>query len=109
MRLCKSNIGLMMGNMLKPARAMSGGLLPECCPKVLQDDTLAKAADKLHELQERSQHVGVEDHSHAFNTELIAALEERFGIAFDLDEIEADDLTRIGPLTDYVERKVSAE
>jgi hypothetical protein len=43
-RLCKSNIGLLMGNMLKPARAMSGGLLPECCPRVLQDDTLAKAA-----------------------------------------------------------------
>ena len=43
-RLCKSNIGLMMGNMAKPARVMSGGLLPECCPKVLQDDTLAKAA-----------------------------------------------------------------
>src|SRR5437764_12126372 len=43
-RLCKSNIGLMMGNMLKPASVMSGGLLPQCCPRVLQDDTLAKAA-----------------------------------------------------------------
>jgi len=42
-RLCKSNIGLMMGNMLKPASVMSGGLLPQCCPRVLQDDTLAKA------------------------------------------------------------------
>jgi fumarate reductase flavoprotein subunit len=38
-------------------------------------DTLAKAADKLHELQERSQHIAVDDHSQAFNTELIAALE----------------------------------
>ena len=43
-RLCKSNIGMMLGNMMKPAGAMSGGLLPQCCPKVLQDDTLAKAA-----------------------------------------------------------------
>jgi hypothetical protein len=43
-RLCKSNIGLMMGNMLKPVSLMSGGLLPQCCPKVLQDDALAKAA-----------------------------------------------------------------
>jgi acyl carrier protein len=39
--------------------------------------------------------------------ELIAALEERFGIAFDFDELEADDLTRIGPLADYVERKAA--
>jgi fumarate reductase flavoprotein subunit len=38
-------------------------------------DTLAKAADKLHELQERSQHIAIDDHSQAFNTELIAALE----------------------------------
>jgi hypothetical protein len=43
-KLCKSNIGLMMGNMLKPASAMSGGLLPQCCPKVLNEDALAKAA-----------------------------------------------------------------
>ncbi len=43
-RLCKSNIGMMLGNMMKPAGAMSGGLLPQCCPKVLQEDTLAKAA-----------------------------------------------------------------
>jgi acyl carrier protein len=32
-------------------------------------------------------------------------LEQRFGFEFDFDELEADDLTRIGPLTDYVEQK----
>ena len=37
--------------------------------------------------------------------ELILILEQRFGFEFDFDELEADDLTRIGPLTDYVERK----
>jgi acyl carrier protein len=37
--------------------------------------------------------------------ELVLMLEQRFGFEFDFDELEADDLTRIGPLTDYVERK----
>jgi acyl carrier protein len=40
--------------------------------------------------------------------EIIMLLEERFGIEFDFDELPADDLTRIGPLSEYVERK-SAE
>jgi acyl carrier protein len=40
--------------------------------------------------------------------ELITMLEERFAFEFDFDEIEADDLTRVGPLTDYVGRKARA-
>jgi acyl carrier protein len=40
--------------------------------------------------------------------EIIMLIEERFGIEFDFDELPADDLTRIGPLSQYVERK-SAE
>jgi acyl carrier protein len=40
--------------------------------------------------------------------ELVLMLEERFGVQFDFDELEADDLTRIGPLAEYVERKVDA-
>jgi hypothetical protein len=43
-RFCKSNLGLLMGNMMKPASAMSGGLLPQCCPRVLNDAALEKAA-----------------------------------------------------------------
>jgi acyl carrier protein len=37
--------------------------------------------------------------------ELVLMLEQRFGFEFDFDELDADDLTRIGPLTDHVERK----
>lgn len=37
--------------------------------------------------------------------ELITMLEQRFAFEFDFDELEADDLTRVGPLTDYVGRK----
>jgi len=40
--------------------------------------------------------------------ELVLMLERRFGVKFDFDELEADDLTRIGPLAEYVERKVDA-
>jgi acyl carrier protein len=40
--------------------------------------------------------------------EIIMLLEARFRIEFDFDELPADDLTRIGPLSEYVERK-SAE
>jgi hypothetical protein len=43
-RFCQSSIGQLAGNSLKPASAMSGGLLPNCCPKALTDDALAKAA-----------------------------------------------------------------
>jgi fumarate reductase flavoprotein subunit len=38
-------------------------------------DSLAKAADVLHELQERHAVARIEDHSRAFNTELVAVLE----------------------------------
>jgi len=38
-------------------------------------DSLAKAADKLRELRERYQRVSLDDHSRAFNTEFVAALE----------------------------------
>jgi fumarate reductase flavoprotein subunit len=41
-------------------------------------DTLAKAADKLRELQERSRHAVLDDTSKAFNTERIAAIELSF-------------------------------
>jgi succinate dehydrogenase flavoprotein subunit len=41
-------------------------------------DTLTKAADKLRELQERRGHAVIDDHSRAFNTERIAALELSF-------------------------------
>ena len=37
--------------------------------------------------------------------EVIMMLEERFGIAFDFDELPADDLTKIGTLSAYVESK----
>jgi acyl carrier protein len=40
--------------------------------------------------------------------ELVLMLEQRFGVEFDFDELEADDMTRIGPLAEYVERKVDA-
>src|SRR6266571_7919057 len=43
-KLCKSPIGMLLGNTMKPMSAMSGGLIPPCCPKVLIDDALAKAA-----------------------------------------------------------------
>ncbi|MCI0665972.1 MAG: succinate dehydrogenase/fumarate reductase flavoprotein subunit, partial [Acidobacteria bacterium] len=38
-------------------------------------DSLAAAAGKLHELQERFRDVKITDHSHTFNTELTLALE----------------------------------
>lgn len=39
--------------------------------------------------------------------EIILMLEGRFAFEFDFDEIAADDLTQIGPLAAYVERKVA--
>jgi len=38
-------------------------------------ETLKQATQKLHELQERFEDVGLDDHSRAYNTELVAALE----------------------------------
>ena len=37
--------------------------------------TLTKAATQIRELQERFAHAGIDDHSHTFNTELLAFLE----------------------------------
>ena len=37
--------------------------------------------------------------------EMIVLLEQRFTFEFDFDELDADDLTRVGPLSEYVERK----
>jgi acyl carrier protein len=37
--------------------------------------------------------------------ELIMQLEQRFAVEFDFDEISSDDLTKVGPLAEYVERK----
>jgi acyl carrier protein len=39
--------------------------------------------------------------------ELISALEERYGLEFEFDELAPDDLTRIGPLSSYVARKLN--
>jgi fumarate reductase flavoprotein subunit len=47
-------------------------------------DSMAKCADKLHELQERLGSVSLEDHSSTFNTERIAALE--LGYMLDIAE-----------------------
>jgi acyl carrier protein len=41
--------------------------------------------------------------------ELIAALETRFELEFDFDELPADDLTRVGPLSSYVARKLNGK
>jgi fumarate reductase flavoprotein subunit len=43
-----------------------------------QESSLKQAIQKLHELQERYQNVGLDDHGHTFNTELISALELGF-------------------------------
>jgi acyl carrier protein len=37
--------------------------------------------------------------------EMIMMLEQRFGVEFDLDELPADDLTKVGALSAYIERK----
>jgi len=39
--------------------------------------------------------------------EMIGALEERYGLEFDFDELAPDDLTRVGPLSSYVARKLN--
>jgi acyl carrier protein len=40
--------------------------------------------------------------------EIIHMLEQRYAFEFDFDELPADDLTKIGPLAAYVERKSTA-
>ena len=42
------------------------------------ESSLKQASQKLHELQERYQNVGLDDHGRTFNTELISALELGF-------------------------------
>jgi acyl carrier protein len=37
--------------------------------------------------------------------EMIVMLEQRFAVEFDLDELPDDDLTKVGALSEYVERK----
>lgn len=37
--------------------------------------------------------------------ELVMLLEQRFEFELDFDELDADDMTRVGPLAEYVERK----
>jgi acyl carrier protein len=37
--------------------------------------------------------------------EMIMMLEQRFAIDFDFDELSADDLTKVGAMAEYVERK----
>jgi acyl carrier protein len=39
--------------------------------------------------------------------ELISALEERYGLEFEFEELSPDDLTRIGPLSSYVAQKLN--
>ena len=39
--------------------------------------------------------------------EMIGALKERYGLEFDFDELAPDDLTRVGPLSSYVARKLN--
>jgi fumarate reductase flavoprotein subunit len=48
-------------------------------------DSLARAAGKLRELQERFRNVALDDHSQVFNTELVSAIE----LAFMLDVAES--------------------
>ncbi len=43
-----------------------------------QESSLKRASQKLHDLQERYQNVGLDDHGRTFNTELISALELGF-------------------------------
>ncbi|MGH7915654.1 MAG: hypothetical protein ACREPW_13560, partial [Candidatus Binataceae bacterium] len=46
--------------------------------------SLAEAADTIAEMQERYKSISMEDHSHTFNTQLVAALE--FGFLLDVAE-----------------------
>jgi acyl carrier protein len=39
--------------------------------------------------------------------EMIMMLEQQFGIDIDFDELSADDLTKVGAMAEYVERKSS--
>jgi acyl carrier protein len=41
--------------------------------------------------------------------ELIGALEDRYRLEFDFDDLAPDDLTRIGPLSSYVAAKLNGK
>jgi acyl carrier protein len=41
--------------------------------------------------------------------ELISELERQFGLELDLEELPAEELTRVGPLSRFVARKAAAE
>jgi acyl carrier protein len=40
--------------------------------------------------------------------ELIGAIEERFGITVDFEDLDPEEMTVVGPLSRYVERKTGA-
>lgn len=39
--------------------------------------------------------------------EIVTQLEADYGVVFDFDELEADELTQIGPLSEYVAKKAA--
>jgi fumarate reductase flavoprotein subunit len=62
-------------------------IMENCAGIYRSGESLAGAADKLHELKERFQDIRLDDCSHMFNTELIAALE--LGCMLDVAETMA--------------------
>jgi fumarate reductase flavoprotein subunit len=50
-------------------------IMEKCAGIYRSGESLAGAADKLHELQERFRNIAIDDHSQTFNTELVSALE----------------------------------
>jgi succinate dehydrogenase flavoprotein subunit len=50
-------------------------IMEHCAGIYRSGESLAGAADKLHELQDRFRDIRLDDHGHLFNTELISALE----------------------------------
>jgi fumarate reductase flavoprotein subunit len=62
-------------------------IMENCAGIYRSGESLAGAADKLHELKERFQNVRLDDCGHMFNTELIAALE--LGCMLDVAETMA--------------------
>jgi fumarate reductase flavoprotein subunit len=83
-------------------------IMENCAGIYRSGESLAGAADKLHELKERFQDIRLDDCSHMFNTELIAALE--LGCMLDVAETMAQCATErresrgAHQRTDYPER-----
>ena len=44
-KLCETTLGQLINNMIKPMSAMSGGIIPPCCPETPSADELAAAAE----------------------------------------------------------------